>query len=97
MLLDTASAGFNISTPVGIASARSSRSASVREVDAARAAAEMRRARLLRVALLVTMVVWGVRFAAAARALRPRAGARRHSPPMVCGRVSGSSLFGVAP
>ena len=60
MLLATPSAGFNVSTPVGIAIGSLFGAASVREVEAAGAAAAMRRARLLRVVLLVVMVAWGV-------------------------------------
>jgi len=60
MLLESASPGFNVSTPVGMAIGSLFALASVREVSAGRAAAEMRRARALRVALLALMVAWGV-------------------------------------
>ena len=60
MILDTASAGFNSSTPVGIAVGSLFAVASTREVPSGRAAVEMRRARRWRVALLVLMGVWGL-------------------------------------
>ena len=60
MLLPAAGTGFNISTPVGIGVGSLFAFASIREVDASRAAVEMRRARALRVALIILMVVWGV-------------------------------------
>ncbi len=60
MLVDSPSAGFNVSTPVGIAIGSLFAVASVREVAADRAVAEMRRAKALRVALLVLMAVWAV-------------------------------------
>ncbi|NUO92628.1 MAG: adenylate/guanylate cyclase domain-containing protein, partial [Dermatophilaceae bacterium] len=59
MLLETASAGFNVATPVGIAIGSLFAVASVRDVDAARSAAAMRQARLLRIALLALMAAWG--------------------------------------
>ncbi|GAB3887156.1 adenylate/guanylate cyclase domain-containing protein [Terrabacter terrigena] len=59
MLLETPSAGFNVATPVGIAIGSLFAVASVRDVDASRAAAAMRQARLLRAALLFVMVAWG--------------------------------------
>ena len=96
MLLETPSAGFNISTPVGIAIGSLFAVASVREVDAARAAAEMRRARILRVALLLLMVVWGVASLLRLGPFGAGPGLARDSPPMVVAGVVSVVLFGVA-
>jgi len=60
VLLDSPSVGFNVSTPTGIALGSLFAVASVREVAADEAAAEMRRARRFRLALLVAMAAWGV-------------------------------------
>ena len=78
MLLDSASAGFNVATPVGIALGSLFAVASVREVDAARAAARDApgAAPARRPPRGHGRV--GRPLAAASAALRPRAGPRRH-------------------
>lgn len=95
MLLETATAGFNISTPVGIAIGSLFAVASVREVAADRAAAEMRRARMLRLALLITMVVWGFASLLRVPPFDVGPGLERGSPPMVGAAVVSVVLFAV--
>ena len=96
MLLDSASAGFNVATPVGIALGSLFAVASVREVDAARAASEMRRARLLRVALLVVMLAWGALSLLRLPPFGPGPGLAATSPPMVAAAVVAVVLYAVA-
>ncbi|GAB3052701.1 hypothetical protein GCM10027053_11010 [Intrasporangium mesophilum] len=95
MLLPAAAAGFNISTPVGIAIGSLFAVASIREVDASNAAAEMRRARSLRVALILLMVLWGV---ASLLRLGPFAGAGldHTSWPMLASAVLAVVLFAIS-
>lgn len=95
MLLPAAAAGFNISTPVGIAIGSLFAVASIREVDASNAAAEMRRARALRVALILLMVLWGV---ASLLRIGPFAGAGldHTSWPMVASAVLAVVLFAIS-
>ena len=95
MLLVNPSAGFNVSTPVGIAIGSLFAVASVREVDAARAAAEMRRARILRMALLLTMVLWGVASLLRLPPFDVGPGLAPDSPPMVLVAVVSVVLFAV--
>jgi class 3 adenylate cyclase len=96
MLLESASAGFNISTPVGIAVGSLFAVASAREVAAGRAVAEMRRARRLRVALLVTMAAWGVVSLLRLPPFDVGPGLDRLSLPMVGAAVLAVVLFAVA-
>jgi class 3 adenylate cyclase len=96
MLLETPSAGFNVSTPVGIALGSLFAVASVREVDADRAAAAMRRARLLRVALLLVMVAWGALSLLRLPPFGTGPGLAATSPPMVVAGVVTVALYGVA-
>ncbi len=95
MLLPAAAAGFNISTPVGIAIGSLFAVASIREVDASNAAAEMRRARALRVALILLMVLWGV---ASLLRIGPFAGVGldHTSWPMVASAVLAVVLFAIS-
>ncbi len=96
MLLDAASAGFNLATPVGIALGSLFAVASVREVDAARAAAEMRQARLLRVALLVGMAAWGVLSLLRLPPFGEGPGPASTEPPMVAVGAVAVVLYAVA-
>jgi class 3 adenylate cyclase len=96
MLLVEAGVGFNISTPVGIALGSLFAFASIREVDAARAAAEMRRARALRVALILLMVAWGVFSLLRIGPFAQGPGPERTSGPMVLVAVVAVVLFAVS-
>jgi class 3 adenylate cyclase len=95
MLVPAAAAGFNTSTPIGIAIGSLFAVASIREVDASNAAAEMRRARALRVALILLMVAWGV---ASLLRIGPFAGVGldHTSWPMVVSAVVAVVLFAVS-
>lgn len=56
---NAANLGFDLATPVGIALGSVFAALSCRETPAEQVAAEVRRGRRLRIALLVLMVVWG--------------------------------------
>lgn len=58
VLLDGANAGFDLSTPVGIALGSAFAALSTREVEGATAVAGVRRARQLRLVLVVVMASW---------------------------------------
>ncbi|MBC9820248.1 adenylate/guanylate cyclase domain-containing protein [Terrabacter sp. MAHUQ-38] len=96
MLLETASAGFNVSTPVGIAIGSLFAVASVREVDAGRAVEEMRRARWSRVALILLMVAWAVVSLLRLPPFDVGPGLERGSAPMAATAVLAVVLFAVA-
>ena len=96
MLLDSPSAGFNVSTPVGIAIGSLFAVASVRDVGADRAATQMRRARALRLALIVGMVAWGAVSLLRLPPFDVGPGLEAQSPPMVAAAVLAVVLFGVA-
>jgi class 3 adenylate cyclase len=96
VLLDAPGAGFNNSTPVGIAIGSLFAIASIREVDAAHAAAEMRRARALRLALIVLMVAWGAVSLLRVGPFGSGPGLDHNAWPMVAAAVIAVVLFGVS-
>ncbi|MEW1952106.1 adenylate/guanylate cyclase domain-containing protein [Terrabacter sp. NPDC080008] len=93
VLLDSPSAGFNVSTPVGVALGSLFAVVSVREVAAVDAAAEMRRARMLRLLLLVVMALWGVASLLRLPPFDVGPGPESGSGPMVAGAVVAVVLY----
>jgi hypothetical protein len=96
MILDTASAGFNSSTPVGIAVGSLFAVASTREVPSGRAAVEMRRARRWRVALLALMAVWGLASLLRLPPFDAGSGPERGSWPILAATALAVVLFAVS-
>lgn len=96
VLLDSPSVGFNVSTPTGIALGSLFAVASIREVAADEAAAEMRRARRLRSALLIVMAAWGVASLLRLPPFDVGVGPERGSGPLVAAAVVAVVLYAVA-
>jgi adenylate cyclase len=96
MVLETASAGFNVSTPFGIAIGSLFAVASIRDVHADRAAEEMRRAKALRLALFALMLVWGFFSLLRLPPFAEGPGLDRTSPVMVTVAVVSVVLYAVA-
>jgi len=96
VLLDSPSAGFNVSTPVGIGIGSLFAVVSIREVAADEAAAEMRRARRLRLALVVLMGVWGIASLLRLPPFDAGPGPERGTGPLVVAGVAAVAFYAVA-
>lgn len=96
VLLEDQNAGFTLATPVGLLVASVFAAASSAELDAGQAAAVMRRAGPLRVALLAVMAGWAIVSLLSLPPLRGIAPLERASGPLVVLSIVGVVLYIVA-
>ncbi|WP_026875906.1 adenylate/guanylate cyclase domain-containing protein [Jiangella gansuensis] len=96
VLLEGPNAGFVLATPVGLLVAAGFAAASGTELAARHGAAVMRRASVLRGAVLAVMLLWGVVSVAGAGPLADSAPPERASGPLVWLAVAGISLYAFA-
>ncbi len=93
VLLEGTNPGFNLATPVGIGLGSLFAAASTADLDGERAVDAMRRARRLRVALLVVIAAWAVISLLRLPPLDQGAGPERTSGPMVVLAVGATLLY----
>jgi class 3 adenylate cyclase len=96
VLLEGQNAGFTLATPIGLLVSSVFAAASSAELDAERAAAVMRRAGLLRGALLALMAGWAVVSLLSLPPLSGIAPPERASGPLVVLSVAGFALYAIA-
>ena len=96
VLLEGQNAGFTLATPIGLLVSSVFAAASSAELDAERAVAVMRRAGLLRGALLVVMAGWAVVSLLSLPPLSGIAPPERASGPLVVLSVVGFALYAIA-
>lgn len=96
VLLEGQNAGFTLATPIGLLVSSVFAAASSAELDAERAAAVMRRAGLLRGALLAVMAGWAVVSLLSLPPLSGIAPPERASGPLVLLSVAGFALYAIA-
>ena len=95
-VVDGPNAGFDLATPVGLLIGAGFAAASALELPPPRASAVLRRGRLLRVALLAVLVLWGIVSLAEVPPLDRPVAPEEHRIELVALAIVGCALYGFA-